>query len=166
MASADQDQDKSKKRKPPSFPYHHPSQARKLRAQWIEREKVKSKWRAEKRRDPTLRSGPSPLADGTESDQPVGVEEEEWTGIQEQSEASPKSQHPDRGTAPSQARRREQRTLAREAYSPASLHHQKSRFNHRRPHKDGNERFATSGGQPNMKLRMNVLLDKIKRTVD
>jgi len=161
MASADPP--KQKKRNPPTFPYHRPAQARKLKAQWVEREKIKSKWRAEKRRDPSLRP-PRPFELAEEGEDKRGKEEEEeeeeeWSGIQESTQPPPKPARPQ--TVDRKAAIAQSRELAREAYSPASLHHHKSRFDHRRPRK---QTFTPrSGGQPNMKLRMNALLDRIQR---
>jgi len=159
MASADPP--KPKKRNPPTFPHHRPEQARKLKAQWIQREKIKSKWRAEKRRDPTLRPPPPQQLPQPEEPAEESEEEEEWSGITQPlpppKPARPKPVDPEAALA----QRLQQRALAREAYSPASLHHHKSRFDHRRSRKQTGA--PTSGGQPNMKLRMNALLDRIKR---
>lgn len=59
------------------------------------------------------------------------------------------------------------RDLTRRAYSRESLHTFKSDpLNRRREHrKDGGRTGSTGRGQPNMKLRMNALLEKIKMDV-
>ena len=131
------------------------SLARKLRAKWIEREKVKSKWRAQKRNDPSLRH-----LTAKERQQVSEEEEEEWEGIELPSPAPARTT--DR--ASETAQRQKERQLAREAYAPATLHHHKSRFDRKRFQRGGVEK--TLGGQPNMKLRMNALLDRIKRNMD
>ncbi|KAF6764836.1 hypothetical protein DFP72DRAFT_1162759 [Ephemerocybe angulata] len=46
----EQVQQQRKRKAPPTFQHLAPEQARKLKKQWIEKEKMKSKWRAEKRK--------------------------------------------------------------------------------------------------------------------
>jgi hypothetical protein len=133
--------------------------ARKLKARWIEREKIKSKWRAEKRRDPSLRQQQLEhvVEQGNSEQVSVGAreeEEEEWPGIQPS---------PQRDQFTVSAARMEQKALARKAYSPTSLHYHKSHPNKKKPWRRKDEK--SSGGQPNMKLRMNALLDRIKRNM-
>lgn len=64
------------------------------------------------------------------------------------------------------------RDLTRAAYSPASLHNVKSNQRHRHnPNADSSMKWGGNqgpsgqrkGGQPNMKLRMEAMLEQIKR---
>ncbi|KAI0288187.1 hypothetical protein BC826DRAFT_706387 [Russula brevipes] len=193
-------------RKPPTF--HHLPQVRGACVQHLSGcgEKTKSKWKAQKRRegiltqrDALLRSS-SPLttpqssktregrgasADGAESDEPSDEQ-------QISSEAEPTlTASVQKGTQKTRGREEDVppiaiagpplRELQKQAYSPASLHHYKSR-----PLRHSKGRMATHdvkvpgssrkedvgestrnrsrrGGQPDMRLRMSVMLEKIKR---
>jgi hypothetical protein len=179
--------------------------AKKLKKVWVAKQKTKSKWKAQKRRegiltqrDALLRSS-TPLttpqsskireergasADGAESDEPSDEQ-------QISSEAEPTTLTASVQKDTQKTRGREEdippiagpplRDLQKQAYSPASLHHYKSR-----PLRHSKGRMATHdvkapgpsrkedvgestrnrsrrGGQPDMRLRMSAMLEKIKR---
>jgi len=193
-------------RKPPTFHHLPQVRAKKLKKVWVAKEKTKSKWKAQKRRegiltqrDALLRSS-TPLttpqtskareergasADGAESDEPSDEQ-------QISSEAEPTlTASVQEGTQKPRGREEDVpliaisgpplRELQKQAYSPASLHHYKSR-----PLRHSKGRMATHdvkapgssrkedvgestrnrsrrGGQPDMRLRMSAMLEKIKR---
>ena len=94
------------------------------------------------------------------------ADDDEWTGITEQSLL--RSSVPSSTVDQPKSSQVSLRELAREAYSPSSLHSYKSRplgHKSRKPMIDqstSNPR-SSARGQPNMKLRMNVLLQKIQQ---
>jgi hypothetical protein len=172
--------------------------AKKLKHNWVQNTKIKSKWKSVKRKE--LES----QKDGLQS--PTGPNEEtdrEWSDVDLQPEDDPiaegemvftkpkESQHRIESQRQSAEKPKTQslREMAKDAYSPSTLHTYKARsLNYNRvpqvsepvlgrsglgmgAHKwkrgkGGDENGRTSGrgrGQPNMKLRMGVLLEKIKR---
>lgn len=136
---------------------------------------MKSKWKATKRKE----NLESTAATATTSTTGADDDDEEWTGIPELTPALPVTStrketqstpvvKPSHDPDPKDALR----TLAQQAYSPSSLHTYKSDPLHRRRAQAktaivGRPAPTSSGrggrGQPNMKLRMNVMLEKIKR---
>jgi hypothetical protein len=160
--------------------------AKKLKQTWVETKKIKQRWAAEKRRLGLVEQMQG--MDGVEEE-----EEEEWKGIdwdaageekeKEHAEESdvhvPPPAHVRIRNISHQKRRRELseehdetsvdtaptfREKAREAYSKFSLHSYKSKpVDRKRSASRGAEYKGTGRGQPNMKLRMDVLLEKIKR---
>jgi hypothetical protein len=120
-----------------------------LKKEWVAKQKIKSKWKAQKRRDSIvtqrdLQKKPSEI-----------VEEGQHSSESVQKEPVQRQDTPSGGPS--------LRELQRQAYSPASLHHYKSHPLHR-SHKaeiSGNDRRG--GGQPDMRKRMSAMLEKIKR---
>ncbi|CAE6392457.1 unnamed protein product [Rhizoctonia solani] len=210
-----------KSRTAPKFNAAHldPHRARKLKKEWIATQKLKAKYRAEKRRMGLKKSPEEPNGDAfdgnaggrddiakaqlsdTESLPDNLVVEPDTTR-----RSPPTSTYPDTYPKPGSSKptpskpaisRRNTKTvtdednpkkdgpslreLAKEAYSPASLHTFKSHPLRRRPqglnsaraqvnpypNRSGanGQRGAPRGrGQPNMAKRMGVLLEKIKRS--
>lgn len=173
----------------------------------MEKKKLKSKWRAEKRRD-GLETVPSVLPTSTVTDDEESASRseggaEEFHGFggaaNEDDHAESSSSHSDEPLQPAtrpgptrtQDRKGKQnlvapnkdepeppslRELYRQAYSKESLHTYKSdSFKKRHSSGDrgrgrgrggGGRGGGTTGrGQPNMKLRMNAMLEKIKRDI-
>ncbi|KAL0580258.1 hypothetical protein V5O48_001763 [Marasmius crinis-equi] len=185
------------KKKPPTFTHLPAARAKALKQAWVEKAKIKSKWKAERRKmglapaaqvnDLNEDDGVSGDAVGEEVSQeeehviqpdvhkddtpPVPIEEKSRFAARKRNKTSSAV----RAVEESQSRVRDAqkpkdnasqsvdlRELARKAYSRESLHTYKSDPLKRRPR----EEHAKKGGgrgQPNMKLRMNVMLEKIKR---
>ncbi|KAF7304613.1 hypothetical protein MKEN_01175200 [Mycena kentingensis (nom. inval.)] len=138
----------SKRKRPPSFAHHPANRAKKLKSQWVNSQKIKSKWKADKRKH--MQEVETEEVDEVE-DMPVPPMQPNSppsaSKATKQSEPPRHQQHP-----------RSLRDRAREAYSRSSLHTYKSEPSGKR------QRGGTTGrGQPNMKLRMGVLLETIKR---
>ncbi|KAH7340797.1 hypothetical protein B0J17DRAFT_715979 [Rhizoctonia solani] len=196
----------------PKFNAGHldPQRARKLKKEWIATQKLKAKYRAEKRRMGLRRS--SPEDDGDKIDGNAG--ERDDTAKDDSSDTEPPAtsplvepditpqspvaipSHTQGMHSKSATSKRNMKTaatgdkpeqdspslreLAREAYSPASLHTYKSHPLRRRSHGNNNTRaqvnpYPTGAngqrggpsrgrGQPNMAKRMGVLLERIKRS--
>ncbi|KAF5391411.1 hypothetical protein D9757_001952 [Collybiopsis confluens] len=142
-------------KKPPNFYTRYPAQrANSLKKTWVQNAKIKSQWKAEKRKL-GIHSRPQP--------QPrLGNSEEEADKLIDE-DLAPGPSKPSTSDAP------DLRELARKAYSRDSLHSFKSDPLNRRAGGSSNgkgrgERGGFRGrGQPNMKLRMGVMLEKIKR---
>jgi len=210
---------KKKRKQPPTFRhFKSPVQAKIAKRAWVEKVKIKSKWKTEKRKL-VAGSSSSPSSkveadkdDGGRLDVVMGQEDttdssnsSEDVPLRAQRAASDRSaardghggengkgnasgrtgdQHnrpPRRATSASasgqkpdkpQASRGDDdesfRELFRKAYSRESLHTYKSDPLHRGKGRPAPRRGGTKGmgrGQPDMKLRMNVLLEKLKRDV-
>lgn len=107
--------------------------------------------------------------DGDEVQQ--SSDDEPTPSVQQNEQRSRKQRTDDPCTGPSL------RELQRQAHSPASLHHYKSRpLRHPKNHAASNDisirrreasigaaKRGQGGGQPNMRLRMTAMLEKIKR---
>ncbi|PFH52413.1 hypothetical protein AMATHDRAFT_140250 [Amanita thiersii Skay4041] len=153
-----------KPRRPPSFQHYPVDRARKLKRTWVETAKIKSKWKAEKRRaglNPS--SSQLPTAQGDEE-----IEEQE-NAVQEPNKNSPsqptKIRAEDVKTG-SEEGQQSLRELTKHAYSRASLHTYKSKPLKKGTNKtEGKEpsRLTQRKGQPNMKLRMNAMLAKMQQ---
>ncbi|KIJ69225.1 hypothetical protein HYDPIDRAFT_80937 [Hydnomerulius pinastri MD-312] len=180
-----------KTRKPPTFQHLPKNRAKKLKQSWIENKKIKNKWKAQKIRE-GLTKKPSSVAEenpGQEEEE----NDSESDGSEAHSRAddvdldAPISNRKTTGRqkgrpaeAPSNAEKPSLRDMKRQAYSPSSLHSQKvdpllrrrggppsrGANSHRGRGGRGGGDFSNRGrekGQPNMKLRMNAMLEKIKR---
>jgi hypothetical protein len=165
--------------------------AKKLKQAWVMTVKTKSRWKAEKRREGLKYQ--SEKTTEKESEDEKDAESNEGGMMESETKTIPTeddiSRHR-RDLYPTQKKTKTPTTaslrdLAREAYSPSALHHYKSHPLHRR--KEGSEGSTsevrrgemgneTNGkrtrredgrkerrGQPNMRLRMNFMLEKIKR---
>ncbi|KAF8559831.1 hypothetical protein OG21DRAFT_495072 [Imleria badia] len=124
-----------KKKKPPTFQYLPKTRANRLKKSWIEDHKIRSKWKAQKRREGLTNKSSPPSPTPTPSHDKQSL-----------------------------------RDLRRIAYSSKPLPTQKA--NSSRPkrapgpshdNRGGKTTVGRETGQPNMKLRMNFLLEKIKR---
>jgi hypothetical protein len=124
-----------------------------LKKEWVAKQKIKSKWKAQKRRDCIVTQQPEIRDDRGIPDE----SDEQGQHISESVLKEPVQRQDAPSGGPSL------RELQRQAYSPASLHHYKSHPLHR-SHKaeiSGNDRRG--GGQPDMRKRMSAMLEKIKR---
>lgn len=122
--------------------------AKRLKKSWVENHKIRSKWKAQKKREGlTNQSGTSShLQDQADTD----------------SGSNTSPSRPDKPPVSSPAPSHDKqslRDLRRLAYASKPLHTQKAVS----PHRSGNAPVGRETGQPNMKLRMDVLLEKIKR---
>lgn len=152
--------------------------AKKLKATWVANTKIKSKWKAQKRKEDAISA--------ETNDEAFESGEREDSDSEPEPPAEPKAPHPGPDQGTSQKRRSEEpglqapsnpslRDLTREAYSRSSLHTFKTGLGQRggprgTPHTRrrgnegrGNPRGETGRGQPNMKLRINAMLEKIKQ---
>ncbi|PPQ70290.1 hypothetical protein CVT24_000853 [Panaeolus cyanescens] len=178
-----------KKKKPPTFQHFPANRAKKLKKAWIDKAKIKSKWKAEKRKEGLIERSKLGIADDANEDDEKNEPENTHSDHAPSVEPSPppRSKTPPSITTPSQAknmkhgrkdsrgqkRKREQpeetaepqslRDLTREAYSRSSLHTFKS-HPLKKGKAAGHQPHGEKGrGQPNMKLRMNAMLAKIKQ---
>lgn len=151
--------------------------AKKLKKTWVNTKKIKSKWKAEKRRE-GLATGSNLVEriseEGELSDDLTG---DEADGRNEGADLLPtRTDRKDssREEGPQAEKERSLRDMTREAYSQSSLHTYKSDPLSRRRRREegvrGGRGYRGTGapagrgrGQPNMKLRMEVMLEKIKR---
>lgn len=216
----------SSKRKPPTF-QHLPEQkgkhylflfrqtlrtevfavAKKLKKLWVEKQKIKSKWKAQKRKEGIITRQDDITTTGTGQPETVNADNESEDDEVENSNtnATPEVEsEPESTPAPPPKRKKlskaaaeeeeaekpSLRELQRQAYSPASLHHYKSdplhrhrgrgsSFGNRGGRGGGSDRGRGSrggrgsngrgqirgrgGGQPDMRLRMSAMLEKIKQ---
>ncbi|KAN0133701.1 hypothetical protein V8E53_008425 [Lactarius tabidus] len=178
------------KRKPPSFRHLPQERAKKLKKEWVIKQKIKSKWKSQKRREgiraqlDTSSQTPQPSSSSLREEQIVsaddagideGGDEVQQSSDDEPAPASSVQQCEQKTDAPSAGL--SLRELQRQAHSPASLHHYKSRpLRHpknravsndvsirRREASIGTSKRGRGGGQPNMRLRMTAMLEKIRR---
>lgn len=176
-----------------------------MKKTWIENKKIKSKWKAEKRKEGLVnRPSDLPLEPNSEKEDEEAeeVEDQEGTEDSETDRLAPTSVpvpapvsasassgralgsvHPDRKSyhaknAPAEKTPESLRELTRKAYSRESLHSFKADPLGRHKGRGGATQRGGRGGrgrgrgghvegvgrgQPNMKLRMDSMLEKIKR---
>jgi len=193
--------ERKEKKKPPTF-QHLPANkgcfyhaeftqtnrciiAKKLKKTWINTKKIKSKWRAEKRKEGLVGGSTSMKERQQHSDDELeelssenSKEDEDKEKVSTPSRRSTQTHRETNRTGhiPEAQRDDPVRNMMREAYSPSSLHTYKSDPLHRRGRGGGSQRGRASRGtnssvggmgrgrgQPNMKLRMGAMLEKIKR---
>jgi len=193
-----------KRKRPPTFQHYPVDKAKKLKKAWVEKTKIKSKWKAQKKKEDLATSSKLdlPVYDEEERSQDEERRQEDRDDVQlavEISGEQPRPHlhpsrahiHPELPVKHSKARIPEVpptkkqkitedsqavespslRELKREAYSQSTLHTFKSDPLKKRDHgkRVGGSRGRGNGfiergkGQPNMKLRMNVMLEKIKQ---
>jgi hypothetical protein len=123
-------------------------QAKQLKSLWVQTQKIKSKWKAEKRREGLSSQRREPNEKGPR--QKLRVDPEPFV-----------EQERPVGDTP----RPSLRELTKTAYASSSLHNHKSDPLHKRRGESSIQQggIDRSRGQPNMKLRMNALLEKIKQ---
>ncbi|KAG6831171.1 hypothetical protein H0H92_012311 [Tricholoma furcatifolium] len=188
-----------KRKRPPTFTHLPEKRAKKLKQAWVQNQKIKSKWKAQKRREGTftepttnLEQIDNDLEDGSasESGSEASKEEEEEeekeaaSEVEEKPTAKKSTLHPSRAhihpelapkkkhpkvPEPDDSEQLSLRELTRRAYSRESLHTFKAgdrRGGARgRGRGRGGPRGETGRGQPNMKLRMDAMLGKIKQSM-
>ncbi|VDB82780.1 unnamed protein product [Peniophora sp. CBMAI 1063] len=218
MAPASHDGQK-KLKKPPTFQHLPEHRAKKLKKEWVEKQKIQSKWKAQKKREGIVtlrdsRKSASTAKDGEEveakgvdvTQRTEDVNEDEERHSPDQEVSSAEESDPKPTPVPTKSKRRRgkdvapeeeelsYRELQRRAYSRDSLHHHKSgrgtkgergprgyvrgagrgsvgwgRGNSGRGNHSGRggrgEGSGARGGQPDMRLRMSALLEKIKHDV-
>lgn len=129
-------------------------QAKRLKKSWVQDHKIRSKWRAQKKREGLTNQTSPPVGDASNH-------RRDEANVNSESDASPN--RPDKPPTASH-NKQSLRDLGRIAYASMPPRTQKvdpSCPNPGRSHNDCGGKTTT--GQPNMKLRMNVLLEKIKR---
>ncbi|KAF8352317.1 hypothetical protein F5887DRAFT_24363 [Amanita rubescens] len=153
-------------KRPPSFQHFPPNRAKKLKKTWVQTAKIKSKWKAEKRKAGLLPHAQlTQAADNLSGGQEEAKESDETSSLVASSNREEQKQHeappPKRPVHVGDNRIAGQsaRQLAKQAYSPSSLHTRKSK--HGRSGRD--EGRVGRKGQPDMKLRMSAILAKIKQ---
>ncbi|KAF9036661.1 hypothetical protein BJ165DRAFT_1504977 [Panaeolus papilionaceus] len=194
-----------KKKKPPTF-QHYPANrgisymaqlcaAKKLKKAWIDKAKIKSKWKAQKKKEGLMERSKLGIAEiegnndkseeedeekPTHSDRAQSVEQSPTITPSEPTPtiiAPPQTKKAKRDSREHRNNKRKRelpeeptepktlRDLTREAYSRSSLHTFKS--HPLRKGKTARHELRLRGekgrGQPNMKLRMNAMLAKIKQ---
>lgn len=154
-------------KKPPSFPHVHPSRgtvfpilhvrifiqpwaARKFKKAWVEKAKITSKWKAQKKREGLIEKAkldiPRDNPDEPSPTTPPGLPRGQ--AVPQKTTTRPNGD--------------DVREMTRKAYSKSSLHTYKS-DPLKKYGSSAREKRETGNGQPDMKLRMNALLAKIKR---
>jgi hypothetical protein len=159
--------------------------AKKLKKTWVDIKKIKSKWRAEKRKE-GLVGGSASVGQGRQrsddipeegfSDADEADEDHDEEHVLTPSKQPPTRTHRNDSRAEHISAEQKEyslRDMTKEAYSRSSLHTYKSDPLHRNrgrggSSQSGREAEAARGrgrgrGQPNMKLRMGAMLEKIKR---
>ncbi|KAG5647201.1 hypothetical protein DXG03_001160 [Asterophora parasitica] len=204
-----------KRKQPPTFRHLPLNRAKKLKQTWVENKKIKTKWRAQQRKEGlstalAVEREESGSDEEDEDDDTDGSasEAEKEPSPEPVEEPTPKSTpkpppkkstlhpsrahiHPDLALKPKNPHPRRQkveedesaptpslRELTRQAYSRESLHTFKADPTRRggargdargrgaaRGRGRGGQHGETGRGQPNMKLRMDAMLEKIKQTV-
>ncbi|KAF9566295.1 hypothetical protein CPC08DRAFT_758982 [Agrocybe pediades] len=201
-----------KRKNPPRFDHHPKNRAVALKKAWVEKTKIKSKWKAQKRKEDLASQAKLeiPTYSDEEDNAPGSKDFESKAGEAEKptttSDEEPKKAHlhPSRAhihpslpvkrtkvstprleaateaeerpskkrrttsseEAPKDATKPSLRDLEKEAYSKSTLHTFKSdplKKHSGRGNSTGGRRPETGRGQPNMKLRMNAMLERIKQ---
>ncbi|KAG2157327.1 hypothetical protein DEU56DRAFT_14744 [Suillus clintonianus] len=176
----------TKRKKPPTFGHLPVNRAKKLKQAWVENTKIKSQWKAQKKREGLLQRKAEAPSNG---DSPAHEEKPDVVDSEESGSSHSKDQDIDSGTHPERKQRVATnssagsgislRELGKQAYSRNSLHTYKAnpKRHDTKPSRGANpqrgstmgRRGASSGdrgrekGQPNMKYRMTAMLEKIKR---
>ncbi|KAJ3786177.1 hypothetical protein GGU10DRAFT_177579 [Lentinula aff. detonsa] len=177
-----------KKKKPPSFKHYPAARAKSLKKAWVEKAKIKSKWKSE-RQKMELPSSSLPTETGNASEEEnrkfgTEFEDDYDEGLGDRDERAETAVTPEPSVKPSRTPRpnpastsqmkqtkdynaQNLRDLTRTAYSRETLHTYKSDPLNRRGNVNGGRGNGRGGirgrGQPNMKLRMGAMLEKIKR---
>lgn len=139
-----------------------PISAHRLKKSWIEDHKIRSKWKAQKRREGLTNQSNEPARDASN-------DAHDKTNADSESDTSPN--RPDKSPPHTSSHDKQSlRDLRRIAYTPKPLPTQKADLSrperapgHSHSNHGGKATVGRETGQPNMKLRMNVLLEKIKR---
>ncbi|KAG1891230.1 hypothetical protein F4604DRAFT_1567575 [Suillus subluteus] len=174
----------TKRKKPPTFGHLPFNRAKKLKQSWVESTKIKSQWKAQKKRESVLQRKPEVPSHGdpppAHQEKPDGSDPEESHSKDQGSHSGSHSECKQPPVQNSSADGRiSLRELGKQAYSRNSLHTYKAntKRHHTKPSRGTNPQrgstregrgasFEDRGrekGQPNMKYRMTVMLEKIKR---
>ncbi|KAG2158343.1 uncharacterized protein EDB93DRAFT_1246191 [Suillus bovinus] len=171
----------TKRKKPPTFGHLPFNRAKKLKQSWVESTKIKSQWKAQKKREGVLQRKPE--VSSNDDPPPAHQENPGRSDPEDKDRGSHSSSHPEckqqRVPNSSADDRISLRELGKQAYSRNSLHTYKSNTKRHdtKPSRGINpQRGSTRGGrsasfgdrghekgQPNMKYRMTAMLEKIKR---
>ncbi|KAG1832146.1 hypothetical protein EV424DRAFT_1469779 [Suillus variegatus] len=166
----------TKRKKPPTFGHLPFNRAKKLKQSWVESTKIKSQWKAQKKREVPSNGDPPPAhrekSDGSDPEQSHSNDQ----GSHSSSHPECKQRQVPNSSADGGISLRE---LGKQAYSRNSLHTYKAntRRHDIKPSRGANPQggstrggrgasFGDRGhgkGQPNMKYRMTAMLEKIKR---
>jgi hypothetical protein len=176
--------------------------AKKLKKDWVAKQKTKSKWKAQKRKEGILTqrdalSRSATLSDPLKASQSSVGHQERGTAVDEgesdrhgDGPQNSSGDHAPLTKSKQKLRGQEEsassagpslRELQKQAYSPVALHHYKSRPLHHSKGRMATHGTRTSessrknnvgggtlnrsrrGGQPDMRLRMSAILEKVKR---
>ncbi|TFK54947.1 hypothetical protein OE88DRAFT_1642238 [Heliocybe sulcata] len=164
-----------KRKQPPTFQHLPADRAKKLKKRWVETQKIKSKWKAEKRKKMGPSAGPHAEPEPTTLD---AAEDRERSENSETASEGSESE-PEQSAVTPQPKDSLPKPRPNHRKSPESRkeHPKKSGSTLPRPQgqvkatdrRDASRRggnFAPKGRQsrqPDMRQRMNALLDKIKR---
>ncbi|KAI0331121.1 hypothetical protein GY45DRAFT_1249524 [Cubamyces sp. BRFM 1775] len=169
-----------KRKKPPTFQHLPAERAKKLKRSWVEVQKIKSKWKAQKRKEGLV----APRShDGSSGDEESEAESSDEVPPATKHSKDRHGQSASKQQAVKHADKAQEknslRELQKQAYSKASLHNHKSRPLNRYKGpassrgqdagRGGRGRGATprgrgrEKGQPDMGLRMKAMLEKIKQ---
>jgi len=197
-----------KRKRPPTFQHYPANRAKKLKKDWVEKTKIKSKWKAQKKKEDLATSSKLDLPVYDKEEREHDAEDNSRSGsddvrppaLEKSGEQSRPHLHPSLAhihsellvkhskaripdTAPTKKQKSSKdsqpveppslRELKREAYSQWALHTFKSdplkkRDQSRRGSGSrgrGKGLIERGRGQPDMKLRMNVTLEKIKQNL-
>ncbi|KJA27495.1 hypothetical protein HYPSUDRAFT_179588 [Hypholoma sublateritium FD-334 SS-4] len=155
-----------KRKNPPTFHHLPINRAVTLKKAWVEKTKIKSRWKAQKRKDGIVAAATLDTPVYGSDDRGKSPRNDDNIVYGKSSNLSG-SDSEEAGVAAEPLSLRE---LTKQAYSRDTLHtykadplkkHRKS-GNGRNPARAGGA-AATNHGQPNMKLRMNAMLAKIKQ---
>ncbi|KAG1754539.1 hypothetical protein EDB19DRAFT_1625924 [Suillus lakei] len=177
----------TKRKKPPTFGHLPFNRAKKLKQSWVESTKIKSQWKAQKKREGVLQRKPEAPSNG---DPPLHTRKNLMAATQKNLvPRTSKNQDVHSDAHPERKQRQVSnssadggislRELGKQAYSRNSLHTYKAnpKRHDAKPSRGANQqRGSTRGGrgasfgdrgrekgQPNMKYRMTAVLEKIKR---
>ncbi|KAG2349680.1 hypothetical protein BDR05DRAFT_972660 [Suillus weaverae] len=174
----------TKRKKPPTFGHLPFNRAKKLKQSWVESTKIKSQWKAQKKREGVLQRKPEVPSNGdpppAHQEKPDGSDPEESHSKDHGAHYGSHREHKQRPVPDSLADDGiSLRELGKQAYSRNSLHTYKAntKKHDTKPSRGTNpQRGSTRGGrgasfgdrgrekgQPNMKYRMTAMLEKIKR---
>ncbi|KIO13604.1 hypothetical protein M404DRAFT_19035 [Pisolithus tinctorius Marx 270] len=146
--------------------------AKKLKRSWVDSKKLKSQWKAQKKRE-GIWNKPSSQPDncGGEMAEQACLNGASDPPVESDRKAAEDTLLVDKHSAETSTTNQVSlRELKRQAYSPSTLHTHKSDPVRKRrdtnassPHSVKKDPSHHTKGQPNMKLRMNAMLEKIKR---
>jgi len=146
----------------------HSPPAKQLKKAWVQTAKIKSKWKAQKRREAVLSSH-----SGLDADDELELANQSDSEITAKNKSHPPEKKTKHAEGNASVANKEQnqslRDLFRRAYSKDSLHTYKSHPLKKRrggQQQQGSRKgnaASTTRGQPNMKLRMHAILEKIKQ---